>query len=82
MNQLNQELKAVQNSKAILKKQLKTETDPNIQEKIRHYIEGYNQEETRILDQLNIRLDDITLTDEKPPKEEEDDNKWQTYKNY
>ena len=49
MNQLNQELKAVQNSKAILKKQLKTETDPHIQEKIRHYIEGYNQEEQRIL---------------------------------
>ena len=71
MNQLNQELKAVQNSKAYLKKQLKTETDPNIQEKIRHYIEGYNQEEKRILDQLNIRLDDIILTDEKP--EEEDD---------
>lgn len=72
MNQLNQELKAVQNSKAILKKQLKTETDPNIQEKIRHYIDGYNQEEQRILNQLNIRLDDITLTDEKPPKEEDD----------
>ena len=71
MNQLNQELKAVQNSKAILKKQLKTETDPHIQEKIRHYIEGYNKEEQRILNQLNIRLDDITLTDEKP--EEEDD---------
>jgi len=75
MNLLNQELKAVQNSKRILVKELNNTTDPHTQEKIRHYIEGYNQEEQRILNQLNIRLDDITLTDEKPPKEEEDDNK-------
>ena len=75
MNQLNQELKAVQNSKAILKKQLKTETDPHIQEKIRHYIDGYNQEEKRILDQLNIRLDDIILTgpDKKPETDDGDE---------
>ena len=74
MNQLNQELKAEQNRKAILKKQLETETDPHIQEKIRHYIDGYNQEEQRILDQLNIRLDDIELIGpDKKPSEKEDD---------
>ena len=68
MNQLNQELKAVQNSKAILKKQLQNETNPHIREKLQHYINGYNKEETRILQQLNLQLKDITLT------EEEDDN--------
>ena len=71
MNQLNQELMAIKHSKAYLKKQLETETDPHIQEKIRHYIDGDNQEEKRILVQLNLRLDDIILTNEKP--EEEDD---------
>ena len=68
MNQLNQELKAVQNSKRILVKELNNTTDPHTQEKIKHYIDGYSKEEKETLDQLNFRLDDITLT------EEEDDN--------
>lgn len=70
MNQLNQELKAVQNSKRILTKELNNTTDPHIREKLQHYINGYNKEETRILQQLNLQLKDITLTE----KEEEDDN--------
>lgn len=70
MNELNQELKAVQNSKRILTKELNNTTDPHIQEKLQHYINGYNKEETRILQQLNLQLKDITLTE----KEEEDDN--------
>lgn len=65
MNQLTQELKAVQNSKAILKKQLQNETNPHIREKLQHYINGYNKEETRILQQLNLQLIDITLTEER-----------------
>ena len=64
MNQLNQELMAIRNSKAYLKKQLEKETNPHIQEKIRHYIDGYNHEEQRVLQELNVRLDDITLTEE------------------
>lgn len=64
MNQLNQELMAIRNSKAYLKKQLEKETNPHIQEKIRHYIDGYNKEEQRILQQLNLQLNDITLTEE------------------
>ena len=68
MNQLNQELKAVQNSKRILVKELNNTTDPHIREKLQHYINGYSKEETRILQQLNLQLKDITLT------EEEDDN--------
>lgn len=64
MNQLNQELMAIRNSKAYLKKQLEKETNPHIQEKIRHYINGYNKEEQRVLHELNVRLDDITLTEE------------------
>lgn len=72
MNQLNQELKAVQNSKATLKKQLKTETNPHIKEKLQHYIDGYTKEEKRILQQLNIQLNDITLTAPYEKPEEED----------
>ena len=68
MNQLNQELKAVQNSKRILTKEQNNTTDPHIREKLQHYINGYSKEETRILQQLNLQLKDITLT------EEEDDN--------
>ena len=64
MNQLNQELKAVQNSKRILTKELNNTTDPHIREKLQHHINGYNKEETRILQQLNLQLKDITLTEE------------------
>ena len=68
MNQLNQELKAVQNSKRILTKELNNTTDPHIQQKIEHQIHCLNKEEQETLQKLNIRLNDITLT------EEEDDN--------
>ena len=68
MNQLNQELKAVQNSKRILAKELNNTTDPHIRQKIEHQIHCLNKEETETLQKLNIRLNDIELT------EEEDDN--------
>ena len=64
INLLNQELKAIQNSKRILIKELNNTTDPHIKEKLQHYIDGYSKEETRILQQLNIQLKDITLTEE------------------
>ena len=64
INLLNQELKAIQNSKRILIKELNNTTDPHIKEKLQHYIDGYSKEETRILQQLNIQLNDITLTEE------------------
>ena len=71
MNQLNQELMCIRSSKAYLQKKLQQETDPHIQQKIQHYIDCYNKEETRILDQLNIRLDDITLTEDKKEEDTE-----------
>ena len=64
MNLLNQQLKAIQTSKAYLHRELKNETDPHIQEKIQHQIHCLSMEETRTLNQLNIRLNDIELTDE------------------
>ncbi len=73
MNLLNQELKAIQNSITYCKKEYEKEKDPHIREKIMHYLEGLKKEETRILDELNLRLDDIILTDEKPPLEEEEE---------
>lgn len=66
MNLLNQQLKAIQTSKAVLYKELEKETDPHIQQKIQHQIDCLSKEEQETLDQLNIRLEDITLTDEKP----------------
>ena len=53
MNLLNEQLKAIQNSKAYCKQQLKKETDPHIKEKIQHYIEGLEHEEKQILKELN-----------------------------
>jgi hypothetical protein len=64
MNLLNQQLKAIQTSKAYLKKQLTQETDEHIQQKIQHQIDILSKEEKETLDQLNFRLDDITLTEE------------------
>ena len=73
MNQLNQELKAVQNSKRILTKELNNTTDPHIREKLQHHINGYSQEEKRILDQLNMRIDlEITGPDKEPEEEEQE----------
>ena len=64
INLLNQQLKSIQNSITYCKKEYEKEKDPHIQEKISHYIEGLKKEEQRILDQLNLRLTDITLTEE------------------
>ena len=63
MNLLNQQLKAIQTTKTILKKQLEQETDEHQKQKIQHQIHCLSMEETRTLNQLNIRLDDITLTE-------------------
>ena len=64
INQLNQTLKAIQTTKAIIKKQYETETDEHIKQKLEHQIHCLSMEEQKTLNQLNIRLDDITLTDE------------------
>ena len=64
MNLLNQQLKAIQTTKTILKKQLEQETDEHQKQKIAHQIHCLSMEETKTLDQLNIRLNDIELTDE------------------
>ena len=73
MNYLNQKLKSIQTSKAVLYKELENETNPHIQQKIEHQIDSLSKEEKETLDQLNLRLDDIILTDEKPPLEEEEE---------
>ena len=70
MNQLETTLHAIQTTKTTLHKQYKETTDPHIKQKIEHQIHCLNKEEKETLDQLNFRLDDITLTE----KEEEDDN--------
>ena len=64
MNLLNQQLKAIQTSKAYLNRELKNETDPHTKQKLEHQIHCLSMEETRTLNQLNIRLNDIELTDE------------------
>ena len=64
MNLLNQTLKAIQTSKVHLKKELENTTDEHIKQKIQHYLDGLDKEEKETLDQLNFRLDDITLTEE------------------
>ena len=69
MNQLETTLHAIQTTKTTLTKQLANTTDPHIQQKIEHQIHYLNKEEKETLDQLNFRLDDITLTEK-----EEDDN--------
>ena len=69
MNQLETTLHAIQTTKNQLKKQLANTTDPHIRQKLKHQIHCINQEEKETLDQLNFRLDDITLTEK-----EEDDN--------
>lgn len=66
MNQLECKLHAIQTSKVHLKKELENTTDPHIRQKIEHQIHCLSKEETETLNQLNLRLDDITLTNEKP----------------
>jgi dephospho-CoA kinase len=57
MNLDNQKLRAIQTSKTHLKKELEKETRPEIREKIQHYIDELNREETRILNE-KYRLGD------------------------
>lgn len=64
INLLNQQLQAIRNSKAYCRKQLESESDEHIRQKIQHYLDGLNKEEEEILAQMNVRLNDITLTDE------------------
>ena len=51
----NQTLKAIQTSKAYLKKQLQNTTDEHIQQKIQHYIDALTKEETEILKKNNLQ---------------------------
>jgi len=57
MNLENQTLKAIQTSKATLKKQLTEETNPHIQEKIQHQIHCLTQEELQILNKHQTIID-------------------------
>ena len=41
--------------------------------KLAHRIARLNSREKEILTKLNLRLDDIKLTNEKPPKKEEEE---------
>lgn len=65
INLLNQQLKAIQTTKATLQKQYDNETNEHIKQKLEHQIHCLSQEEQKTLDQLNIRLNDIILTEEK-----------------
>jgi hypothetical protein len=64
MNLDNQTLRCIQTTKAELKKQLEQTDDPHIKQKIEHQIHCLSMEETETLNKLNIRLNDITLTEE------------------
>ena len=64
MNIDNRTLHAIQTTKTTLKKQLANTTDPHIRQKIEHQIHCLNKEETETLQKLNIRLNDIELTEE------------------
>ena len=63
-NQLETTLHAIQTTKTTLKKQLANTTDEHIKQKIEHQIHCLNKEETETLQKLNIRLNDIELTEE------------------
>ena len=64
MNLENQTLRAIQTTKAELKKQLEQTHDEHIRQKLEHQIHCLSMEETEILHKLNIRLNDIILTEE------------------
>lgn len=64
-NQLELTLQSIQTSKAYLQKQYDNETDEHIRQKISHQIHCLSMEEQKTLNQLNIRLEDITLTENK-----------------
>lgn len=63
-NQLETTLHAIQTTKATLNKQLQSTTDEHQRQKIEHQIHCLTMEETETLQKLNIRLNDITLTEE------------------
>ena len=65
MNLLNQTLHAIQTTKATLNKQLQNTKDPHIRQKLEHQIHCLDKEEQETLGKLNIRLNDITLTEDK-----------------
>ena len=69
MNLDNQTLKCIQTTKAELKKQLQHTTDEHLRQKLEHQIHCLNQEETETLQKLNIRLNDITITEEEDEEE-------------
>ena len=52
INLLNQQLKAIQNSKAYCKKELEKTEDPHIRQKIQHYYDELKIEEEQILKEL------------------------------
>ena len=64
INQLETQLHAIQTTKATLNKELQSTKDPHIRQKIEHQIHCLTMEETETLQKLNIRLNDITLTEE------------------
>lgn len=64
MNLLNQTLHAIQTTKATLNKELQSTKDPHIRQKLEHQIHCLTMEEQETLHKLNIRLTDITLTEE------------------
>ena len=69
MNLDNQTLRCIQTTKAELKKQLQNTTDEHTRQKLEHQIHCLNQEETETLNKLNIRLNDITITEEEDEEE-------------
>ena len=64
MNLDNQTLRCIQTTKAELKKQLQNTTDEHTRQKLEHQIHCLSMEETETLHKLNIRLNDIILTEE------------------
>ena len=69
MNLDNQTLKCIQTTKAELKKQLQHTTDEHLRQKLEHQIHCLSMEETETLNKLNIRLNDITITEEEDEEE-------------
>jgi hypothetical protein len=64
MNLDNQTLRCIQTTKAEIKKQLEQTHDEHIRQKLEHQIHCLSMEETETLHKLNIRLNDIILTEE------------------
>ena len=62
-NQLETTLQSIQTTKATLTKELNNTKDEHIRQKISHQIHCLSMEEQKTLNQLNIRLEDITLTE-------------------